>query len=101
MRQDMLDNEIHSHKFGVIEFRTKGAGVFVPSDKLTAQIQTLTLDEVKKINSDAWVLKRKYERLCSKYNNVSLFGSDIYDRASHMESVADKICKLTYKRIRS
>ena len=98
---DRLDREIHSHKFGVIEFRTQGAGVFFASDKLKARIGELSREQLREANQAAWKLRRKAEREANRYSNVSVYGHDASDRASHAFHVAKNICDVTWAALQS
>lgn len=98
-RPDAVDREVHVHKFGVIEFRTRGAGVFSPSEKLRLHIQSLSRDELRDANNAAWKARRKAERDCARYS-AAKYGFDAYDRAGHSASVAKSICDATWRAMR-
>lgn len=92
--------EINSYKFGVIEFRTEGLGVFFASEKLIARIEALSPDELRAANQAAWKVRRKADRLTERYCNVSIHGHGPYDAAAHDECVARAICNATWKALK-
>jgi hypothetical protein len=98
--RDAIDTEIHSWKFGVIEFRTQGAGLFFASDKLKARIMALPLADAVAASRDAWTQKRRADREADRHSNVTLHGCGPYDRAAHAAHVADEIRKITWQRMR-
>lgn len=96
---DRLDREIHAHKFGVIEFRTQGAGLFFASEKLQERIRALPSDQLQEANRAAWKARRKAEREVNRYATASA-SMDSYDRASHSYHVAKNICDVTWSAMR-
>lgn len=94
-----IDAEIHHWKFGVIEFRTRGAGLFFPSEKLLARIMALPFADAKAANEEAWKQKKAADRDADRHSNVSIHGCGTYDRAMHAYYVADQVCKATWRRM--
>lgn len=90
------DNDIQAYKFGALEFRVKGLGVFFPSEKLKARITALSPEQLLEANKAAWKLRRTAERLQDRYSNVTLHGCGPHDRASADAGVAAQICKATW-----
>lgn len=99
--RDSVDAEVHNWRFGSIEFRTRGAGLFFASDKLKARIMALPLSDAVAANSEAWKQKRASEREMARYSNVTRHGCGHYDRAGHAYYVADEIRKITWQRMRA
>lgn len=97
---DALDREIHAHKFGAIEFRTRGAGLFFASNKLQERIRALPPDQLREANCAAWKARRKAEREVNRYAAASA-SLDSYDRASHSFHVAKNICDVTWRALNS
>lgn len=79
-------------KFGAIEFKTHGYGVFFASEKLKARIQALTPDELRAANKAAWKQRRAAERGMERSSCMSL-----WDGQAHDYSVAKDICNLTWR----
>lgn len=90
-----------AYKFGAIEFKTRGAGVFFCSELLLERIRKLPPDDLRAANREAWKLRRKADRLTERYSNVSVHGSSLHDDAMHMHSVAKAICDVTWKALQS
>lgn len=96
---DRLDREVHAHKFGAIEFRTQGAGLFFPSEKLKARISELSRDQLEDANRAAWKVRRTAERALNRYRNDPHM--DNWDRTSHTYHVAEQICKTTWAALKA
>jgi len=79
-------------KFGAIEFKTHGYGVFFASEKLKARIQALSPDELRAANKAAWKERRAAERGMERASCMSL-----WDGQAHDYSVAKDICTLTWR----
>jgi hypothetical protein len=99
--RDSLDCEIHNWSFGPVTFRTQGAGLFFASDKLKARIMALSYADAKVANSAAWTQRRSAERDMGRYNNITVHGWGIYDRASHAYHVAEEVRKITWQRMQA
>jgi len=90
------DKDIQAYKFGELEFRVRGLGLFFPSEKLKARIAALSPDQLREANKAAWKLRRTAERLTERYSNVTLNGCGPYDRAFHDFDVARAVCNATW-----
>lgn len=101
MLQDSRTAEVHTHSFGPLEFKTRGLGVFFPSEKLVARIRTLSPDELREANKAAWKVRRTNERIASRYSNVTLYGWGPSEGPSHCAQVAAQICKATWRALQS
>lgn len=95
MRNSLLDRRINEYTFGAIQFKTRGAGLFFPSDALHARMRALSADERKAANHAAAKLLRTARRLTKRYADSTRYGSDAYDAAAHDVFVAQQIEKAT------
>ena len=73
-------------------------GLFIASDALKQRIATMTAEEAKAANLEAWKLRRKYERIMDRNRNATL-NPGVYDSVSGPHTVTESICKLTYRRM--
>jgi hypothetical protein len=93
-----MSAETVTYKFGELEFRTlRNIGLFYVSEKLQGRIAGMGRDALQVANREAWKLHRASERAMRKYANVTLYGCGPHDDAGRDHSVAEAICKATFK----
>lgn len=85
-------SEVTAFKFGALEFRVAGLGVFIPGETFAAKVSALTPDELRAANREAWKQKRAWARRSER----TQFMSDL-DRTAFHEIVAETVCKATWK----
>jgi hypothetical protein len=94
-------DSVKTYKFASIEFSVRNyRGVYFLSDNIKAQIAALTLEEAKKVNTEAWKQKRAQGRIVERHCNVSVSeNGSIYEEAASHYDVASQIAKESYKRM--
>ena len=92
---------ITSYKFGALELRVAGLGVYFGGPVLNAKVEALSPDEIRAANSAAWKQKRAAERRCERYANASIHTGSDYDVAHLHCMVAEAVCKATWARMRT
>jgi len=93
--------EITAYKFGVLEIKLRGLGVYLGGEKLNAKVEALSADEIRAANTEAWKVRRRAERAMERYSNVTLHGNDLHDRATLDYMVAKAVCAATWARMRA
>jgi hypothetical protein len=93
--------EIISYKFGALEIKLRGLGVYFGGEKLNAKVAALSPVEVRAANSAAWKLRRSAERRMERYSNVTMHGCDPHDRATQESMVAKAVCDATWRVMRA
>ncbi len=73
-------------------------GVFIASDNLKQRIATMTVEDAKAANREAWRLRKQYERIMNRNRNATL-SPGVYDSVSGPHTITESICKLTYRRM--
>lgn len=91
-----------TYRFGELEFRTRrNIGLFYPSEKLQGRIAGMSREALQVANREAWKLRRASERAMRRYRNVTVYGCGLHDDAGRDESVAEAICKATWKALQA
>ena len=97
-----MNPETVTYKFGEIEFRTlRNIGLFYPSEKLQGRVASMSHEALQAANAAAWKLRRSSERAMRTYANVTVYGCGPHDDAGRDHSVAEAICKATWKALRA
>ena len=93
-------NESRSvYAFGPLEFTVVGLGIFTGHDNLRKLIATLSSEEIKQVNREAWRQRNIAARVADRQRNVSVFGWDDA-RDQHIE-IAEAVCRETWKRMKT
>lgn len=88
------------YQFGILHFNVKGnAAFFTMSDNLKSKIANMSLAEATQANKQAWTLKKSRNAICNKYNNVTIYGHDLYANSYFSYIVTEAVMKETYKRM--
>ena len=86
-------------KFGPLVITVSNPrGVFIASDILRQRIDSMTKEDARAANREAWKLRKQYERILDRCRNVTLHPG-VYDSVAGPHTLTEVICKLTYKRM--
>lgn len=96
MTSSQSNKEVTTFKFGALEFRVEGLGVYFAGPVLLKKIAALSPDELRTANREAWKQKRAWARRSEQ----AQFMSD-WDRTVMHEQVAEQVCKATWKALQS
>lgn len=97
MTQQLKRNEINTYRFGPLTVAVRGLGVYLGGEHLKAACDALSLDDLKRVNREAWRQRRSAVRIANQQCNVSVYGWN--DRRDQLIEVTEAVCRETWRRI--